>query len=170
MPISIRVRGDRADNQETAIAHLQAALTVFTHAEYPREWATAQRASATPFLAVSGARRARTGQSHCAYEAALSVFTRDTFPLQHMETARTLGRNLMEAREWQKAGPVHASAREAFLLLFGQGLEETETRALIAEAGPLFAEAAFAAAQQRGRPRARSSLRAKAGLGCWPSP
>jgi CHAT domain-containing protein len=54
----------------------------------------------------------------------------------------------MEAKEWQKAGSVHASAREAFLLLFGQGLEEAETRALIAEAGPLFAEAALAAVQR----------------------
>src|SRR6185503_18578313 len=83
-----------------------------------------------------------------AYQAALSVFTRDAFPLQHMETARSLARNFMEAKEWQKAGPVHASAREAFLLLFGQGLGEAETRALIAEAGPLFAEAALAAVQR----------------------
>ena len=144
-----RVRGDRADNQETAIAHLQAALTVFTHAEYPREWATAQRGIGD---VLAGRVRGEPGENRAkaiaAYEAALSIFTRDTFPLQHMETARSLARNLMEAKEWQKAGPVHASAREAFLLLFGQGLEETETRALIAEAGPLFAEAAFAAAQR----------------------
>ena len=98
---------------------------------------------------VSGASRATTGRKRsAAYEAALSVFTRDAFPLQHMETARSLARSLMEAKEWQKAGPVHASAREAFLLLFGQGLGEAETRALIAEAGPLFAEAALAAVQR----------------------
>jgi CHAT domain-containing protein len=76
------------------------------------------------------------------------VFTRDTYPLQHMGTARSLARNLMEAKEWQRAGPVHASAREAFLLLFGEGLEENQTRAIIAEAGPLFAEAALAAVQR----------------------
>jgi len=144
-----RVRGDRADNQEKAIAHLQAALTVFTREEYPREWATAMRGTgdvlADRVRGESGENRAR---AIAAYEAALSVFTRDTFPLQHMETARTLARNLMEAKEWQKAGRVHASAREAFLLLFGQGLEEAETRALIAEAGPLFAEAALAAVQR----------------------
>src|SRR6185295_7704866 len=34
-----------------------------------------------------------------------------------------------------------------FLLLFGQGLNEAEARDLIGEAGPLFAEAAFAAVQ-----------------------
>ncbi|HEU0060929.1 MAG TPA: CHAT domain-containing protein [Hyphomicrobiaceae bacterium] len=144
-----RLGGDRADNQETAAAHLQAALTVFTREAYPREWATAQRGTgdvlAERIRGEPGENRAR---AIAAYEAALSVFTRDTFPLQHMETARTLARNLMEAKEWQKAGRVHASAREAFLLLFGQGLEETETRALIAEAGPLFAEAAFAAVER----------------------
>ena len=54
--------------------------------------------------------------------------------------------------EWAKAGLAYASARDAFLLLFGQGLNDAEARDLIAEAGPLFAEAAFAAAQ-RGRAR-----------------
>ena len=144
-----RVRGDRADNQEKAITHLQAALTVFTREEYPREWATAQRGTGDVLAGrVRGEPSENRARAIASYEAALSVFTRDTFPLQHMETARTLARNFMEAKEWQKAGPVHASAREAFLLLFGQGLEEAETRTLIAEAGPLFAEAAFAAVQR----------------------
>jgi hypothetical protein len=39
----------------------------------------------------------------------------------------------------------YASAREAFLIMFGQGLNDAEARDLIAQAGPLFAEAAFAA-------------------------
>ena len=144
-----RVLGDQADNQEKAIAHLQAALTVFTREEYPREWATAQRGTGDVLAdRVRGEPGDNRAKATAAYEAALSVFTRDAFPLQHMETARSLARNLMEAKEWQKAGPVHASAREAFLLLFGQGLGEAETRALIAEAGPLFAEAALAAVQR----------------------
>jgi CHAT domain-containing protein/tetratricopeptide (TPR) repeat protein len=144
-----RIRGDRADNQEKAIAHLEAALTVFTREKYPREWATAQRGTGDVLAdRVRGEPGENRARAIAAYEAALSVFTRDTFPLQHMETARALARNYMEAKEWQKAGPVHASAREAFLLLFGQGLEEVETRALIAEAGPLFSEAALAAVQR----------------------
>jgi CHAT domain-containing protein/tetratricopeptide (TPR) repeat protein len=144
-----RIRGDRADNQEKAIAHLEAALTVFIREKYPREWATAQRGTGDVLAdRVRGEPGENRSRAIAAYEAALSVFTRDTFPLQHMETARALARNYMEAKEWQKAGPVHASAREAFLLLFGQGLEEVETRALIAEAGPLFSEAALAAVQR----------------------
>jgi len=144
-----RVHGDRADNQEQAIAHLEAALTVFTREQYPREWATAQRGIGDVLAdRIRGTPSENRARAIAAYEAALSVFTRDIFPLQHMETARTLARNLMEAKEWQQAGRVQASAREAFLLLFGQGLEETETRALIAEAGPLFAESALAAVQR----------------------
>ena len=147
--MSIASAVSAADNQEKAIAHLQAALTVFTREEYPREWATAQRGTGDVLAdRVRGASGDNRAGATAAYEAALSVFTRDAFPLQHMETARSLARNFMEAKEWQKAAPVHASAREAFLLLFGQGLGEAETRALIAEAGPLFAEAAFAAVQR----------------------
>src|SRR6185436_16125039 len=60
---------------------------------------------------------------------------------------RLLGRVLAETHAWRKAGLAYAGARDAFLLLFGQGLNEAEARDLIGEAGPLFAEAAFAAVQ-----------------------
>ena len=73
------------------------------------------------------------------------MFQRDVDPRQHLRTSRLLARTLAEGGEWHKAAPHFASAREAFLLLFGEGLEEAETRALIGEAGPMFAEAAFAA-------------------------
>src|SRR5262249_46463830 len=49
--------------------------------------------------------------------------------------------------DWQKARAVLGSAREAFLILFGQGLDEAEARNLIEQAQDLFAEAAFCAAQ-----------------------
>ncbi len=47
-----------------------------------------------------------------------------------------------------KPGSPGAGAREAFLLLFGQGLEEDDARTLVADAGPMFAEAAFAAVER----------------------
>ena len=73
------------------------------------------------------------------------MFQRNVDPRQHLRTSRLLARTLAEGGEWHKAAPHFASAREAFLLLFGEGIEEAETRALIGEAGPMFAEAAFAA-------------------------
>src|SRR4029077_19006599 len=59
-----------------------------------------------------------------------------------------LGRAFLETGEYSKAGLAYAHARDAFLLLAGKGLEKAGARNLIAEAGPLFAEAAFVALQQ----------------------
>ena len=144
-----RMRGVRADNQDRAIKHFEAALTVFTRETHPEQWAVTQHnlgnALANHIRRERGENRIR---AIAAYEAALSVFTRDAFPRDHLRTSRLLARLLLEAREWHKAAPHHASAREAFLLLFGQGLDETETRVMIGEAGPLFAEAAFAAIER----------------------
>jgi CHAT domain-containing protein/tetratricopeptide (TPR) repeat protein len=144
-----RIRGDRPDNQEKAISYFQAALTVFTQEAFPRQWATTQRASGNAYSdRILGDRTGNRGKAIAAYEAALSVFTRDALPFDHMLTGRLLGRAFLEAGENSKAGLAYANARDAFLLLFGQGLEEAGARNLIAEAGPLFAEAAFVALQQ----------------------
>ena len=143
-----RIRGDRADNLEKAIAPLEAALTVRTREALPREWALTQDNLANAYQTrIRGDRADNLEKAIAAYEAALTVRTREALPRDHLRTARLLGAALIEARQWAKAGSAYASARDAFLLLFGQGLNEAEARDLIAEAGPLFAEAAFAAAQ-----------------------
>ena len=54
----------------------------------------------------------------------------------------------LDAGDYNKAGQAFASAREAFLVLLGPGIEEADAKALLADAGPLFADAAFAAAQR----------------------
>ena len=144
-----RIRGDRADNQETALAHLQAALTTVSREASPLQWAKAQRVAGDAYADRNrGERASNRGHAIAAYEAALTVFTAEAHPRDHMLTARQLARVLSEAGEFRKAGPIYASARDAFLVLFGQGLDEAEARALIAGAGPLFAEAAFAALQR----------------------
>ena len=73
------------------------------------------------------------------------------------------GKNLLEARDWHKAGLACASARDTFLLLFGEGINDAEARDLIAEAGYMFAQAAFAAAQRGATLRPRSRLPAREG-------
>ena len=154
----VRASGERADNQEQAISHLDAALTVFTRSGFPMEWGRAQSALGN---AYSGRIRGLPGINRelaiAAYEAALSVFTRDAFPREHLRTGRALGHVLLQAGNWQEASSVHTSAREAFLLLFGQGFDEVEARSLIADAGPLFAEAALGAVE-RGAPEAAVAL------------
>src|SRR5262249_38686463 len=66
----------------------------------------------------------------------------------HLQTGQLLGWALIKAKNWQRARAVLAGARAAFLVLFGQGLDEAEASDLISQAQALFAEAAFAAAQQ----------------------
>lgn len=144
-----RIRGDRADNQEKAIEHLQAALTVFSPEGFPQPWAKTQTILGNAYAdRIRDKRAGNLEKAAAAYAAALSVFTRQAFPLDHMTTAQRLGRVLLEAKEWHKAGVAQTSARDAFLLLFGQGLDEDEARGLISSAGPLFAEAAFGALQR----------------------
>ncbi|MBO0763063.1 MAG: PDZ domain-containing protein, partial [Hyphomicrobiaceae bacterium] len=143
-----RVRGERADNLEQAIAAFQAAITITTREALPREWAQTQNNLGNAYAdRIRGERADNLEQAIAAYQAALTVFTREVLPRDHLRTARLAGSALLEARKWSKAGVALASARDAFLLLFGQGLNEAEARDLITRAGPLFSEAAYAAAQ-----------------------
>jgi len=153
-----RVSGEPGDNQEHAIAHLDVALSVFTRTGYPMEWARAQSALGNAYSARQrGLQGINRELAIAAYEAALSVFTRDAFPQEHLRTARALGHVLLQAGNWQEAGAAHTSARDAFLLLFGQGFDDAGASSLIADAGPMFAEAALGALE-RGAPDAAIAL------------
>ena len=145
-----RMRGNDADNQEKAIASFEAALGVFTRDATPQQWAQARHNLGKAYAdRIQGERGGNRQKAIASFEAALTVFTRDAAPLDHLRTSRLLGRVLLESGEWTRVAPIHASAREAFLLLFGQGVSEAEAAALITDAGPLFADAAFAALQRR---------------------
>ena len=144
-----RTRGERSSNQEKAIAYFEGALTVFTKEGFPQQWAMTQRSAGNAYSGrIQGEPAVNLQKAIAAYEAALSIFTRDAVPFDHMLTARFLGRTLLEAGEARKAGLAYANARDAFQLLFSQGLEEAGARNLLAEAGPLFSEAAYAAVQR----------------------
>lgn len=142
-----RLQGSRADNFEQAIKAFEAALTVFAAAS-PQDWATTQGNLGLAYASrIRGSRPENLEQAIKAYEAALTVHTAAAFPRDHLRTGHSLGQALSEKREWHAAGEAYATAREAFLILFGQGIEEAESRDLIAEAGSMFAEAAYAEAE-----------------------
>ena len=143
-----RIRGDPADNVEKAIEALNRVLTVATREALPFRWAQTQDNLAVAYQRrIRGERADNLKKAIIAYEAALTVRTPDALPREHLRTARFLGGVWLEAGEWHRAALAFGSAREAFRLLFGQGLNDAEARDLIAEAGSLFAEAAFSAAQ-----------------------
>jgi CHAT domain-containing protein len=143
------IRADRADNLEKAIAAYEAVLTVRTREALPYDWAVTQHNLAQAYRnRIRGDRADNLEKAIAAYEAALTVFTREAVPPHHLQTGQLLGSLLIDKRDWHKARVVLTSARAAFLVLFGQGLDEAEARNLIDEAEALFPEAAYAAAQE----------------------
>ena len=143
-----RIRGERADNLERAIAAHEAALTVRTREALPREWAETQSNLGVAYeTRIRGERAGNLEKAITAYEAALTVTTREALPRDHLRIGQQLGGVLSEGRAWRRADQAYASARDAFLLLFGQGLNEAGAQNLIGAAGLLFAEAAFAAVE-----------------------
>lgn len=143
-----RIRGERADNIELAISAFEAALAVQTKQAFPREWALTQANLGETFrLRLRGEPAENRERAIAALEAALTVRTREAFPFNHLQTARLLGEVLIEKADWGKAREVLSGAREAFQLLFAQGLDEMEARELIATAGPLFSTLAYVSAQ-----------------------
>ena len=145
---TLRLQGVGAENIERAIVAAEEALSIFTREEFPKEWADNQYALAMAHAQRALGRRAdNLDKALAAFEAALTVLTRGAFPREHLRTARQHGRTLIERSRWEGASVAYESARDAFLTLFGLGLEEAEAQALIAEAGPLFAESAYVALQ-----------------------
>lgn len=145
---SNRFRGDRADNLEKAINRLEAALTVRTREAYPVDWASTQESLGYVYsIRVRGQQDSNLERAVAAYEASLTVRTSGAMPRDHLRTLRQLGGVFLQQGDRQKAKAAYAGARDTFLLLIGQGLNDAEARDLIGQAGPLFSEAAFVAIQ-----------------------
>jgi hypothetical protein len=109
---------------------------------------------------IRGERSANLKKAFVGYETALGVLTRNAFPRDHLQTARLLAGASLLVGDWHKAGLAAATARDAFLVLYGQGLDEAGAESLIESAGALFADAAYAAAQ-RGEASAALALAAE---------
>jgi hypothetical protein len=142
-------RGDRAGNLEKAIDAYEAALTILTREALPDEWADVQHLLSIAYeKRLNGDKSANLRQAIAAAEAALTVRTRAARPHDHLLSARLLGQVLLEAKDWRRAGAAYASARDTFLLLFGQGVNEADAGSLIADAGYMFAQAAYAGVER----------------------
>ena len=96
---------------------------------------------------IQGSRAENLEAAIKVFEAALTVYTREASPRDHLQTAKNLAETWIERNDWAQALPVLADARETFLLLFGEGVDETEAGDVISRAGPLFAYLAYAQAK-----------------------
>ena len=143
-----RIQGGRAENIEAAIKAYEAALTVRTREAFPQDWAMTQNNLGNAYRdRVQGSRAENLETAIKALEAALTVYTREASPRDRLQTAKNLAETWIERDDWTQAQPVLADARETFLLLFGEGVDETEAGDVIARAGPLFAYLAYAQAK-----------------------
>ena len=145
-----RIRGNPADNLDKAIGTLEAAVAVAGRAPAYAEILTAsQRNLGRAYLVRFRGERADNLKRAIAYlDASLERAGAHTLRSDEHVFARELGEALVEIGEWDKASKAYARAREDFLLLFGAGLNEAQTRSVLTGAHNLFAEAAFVAAQQ----------------------
>jgi CHAT domain-containing protein/tetratricopeptide (TPR) repeat protein len=128
-----------------AIRPFEAALTVFNPGTTPKEWALAQGSLGTAYMASPDAGPDRFEAATKAFRAALTVFTRDVYPRDHLWYSTKLGEALSSKQDWTAAAETFSSAREAFLVLFGEGVDEAEADDLAASAGRLFPDSAYAA-------------------------
>ena len=154
-----RILGDPSDNLEQAIAAYQSALRVFTPAGLPQQWATCENNLGIAYVGrLRGAHADNLVAAVAAFRLALTVRSPEALPREHLQTGRALGNALLEQRDWNGARAALDSARDAFLLLFGEGLDADAARELITEAGPLFEEDAYVTAASGNLPDALGVL------------
>jgi CHAT domain-containing protein len=88
---SNRIRGDRADNIERAIATYSNVLTVYTRDTFPQDWAETQNNLAMPYInRIRGDRAENIEQAISCCQAALLVRTQQAFPQDWAETQNNL--------------------------------------------------------------------------------
>jgi hypothetical protein len=110
---------------------------VFAREHLPQLWATTQDNLGAAYQDRIRGDRADNLEKAIAYlEASLTVRTREALPRDHLVTAQLLGLALMEKRDWHKARAALAGARAAFLVLFGQGLDDVVNPASLCLSSP----------------------------------
>ena len=108
-----RIRGERAENQERALGHFQAAQEVYTRAAFPLDWALARRNEGRVYVQrATGDRRANFDQALACYQDVLSVYTRDAQPREWSSTQSLFGNVYQDqVRAGLAADPSAASER-----------------------------------------------------------
>jgi CHAT domain-containing protein/tetratricopeptide (TPR) repeat protein len=143
-----RVAGDRGQNLECAAEVLEAVLQARAIDTDPHRRAATQTVLGLAHLTMAEElkRHSLTAAVAC-FDAALTVRTRDAHPRDHLLTARLLARAHTWSGNLPAARSAYEPAREAFVQLFAEGLNEVEARDLLMEAGSLYMEGAFASAK-----------------------
>ncbi|MBP0019557.1 MAG: tetratricopeptide repeat protein, partial [Cyanobacteria bacterium SBLK] len=95
-----RIRGDRADNLENAIAAYELALQVYTPSAFPEDWARTQHNIANAYREqIGGERKNNLERAISTYRLAAEVFTRDAYPYKWAINQSTLAEALTQRAE-----------------------------------------------------------------------
>ncbi|MEZ2317580.1 MAG: CHAT domain-containing protein, partial [Microcoleus sp.] len=88
---SDRIRGEKAENIELAIAFYTAALTIYTLDAFPEKWAMTQNNLATAYSdRIRGEKAENIELAIAFYTAALTIYTLDAFPEKWAATQENL--------------------------------------------------------------------------------
>jgi CHAT domain-containing protein len=99
-----RIRGEKAENIEMAIASYTAALEVRTRDAFPQDWARMQNNLATAYgNRIRGEKAENIESAIASCTAALSVRTRDAFPEKWAQTQNNLANAYSERIRGEKA-------------------------------------------------------------------
>ncbi|MGD1938922.1 MAG: tetratricopeptide repeat protein, partial [Cyanophyceae cyanobacterium] len=110
-----RIRGERGDNIEEAIAACQQALEVRTREAFPEQWAMTQNNLANAYCdRVRGERGENIEEAIAAYQRALEVRTREAFPEQWAQTQLNLGSAYRKKNETEQAIAAYKQAQEVY--------------------------------------------------------
>ena len=139
-----RIRGERAENLEQAIAHYQQVLEVMTRQAMPLEWATTMNNLANSYRnRIRGERVGNLEQAIAHYQQALELFTVDRFPNDHRRTQRNLGNLHFGEKNWSQAHAAYAASIEAGAALLASAYTEVGRRAEVGETARLYAQDAY---------------------------
>jgi tetratricopeptide (TPR) repeat protein len=131
---SNRIRGEKAENLEKAIAFYQEALEVRTRDAFPVEWAGTQNNLAIAYLyRIRGEKAENLEKAIAFYQEALKVRTREAFPQDHTDTLFNLGLAYQDAEKWQDAYDTFSAGINAAESLREEILSGDESKQKLAE-------------------------------------
>jgi tetratricopeptide (TPR) repeat protein len=109
-----RIRGDKAQNLERAIAGYENALCIRTETDFPVDWATTQNNLAKAYSdRIRGDKAENLERAIACYQAALTIYTPQDDPINCLNTSRGLGYLSFKQSNWQLAIDAYSQGVEA---------------------------------------------------------
>ncbi|MEG3969683.1 tetratricopeptide repeat protein, partial [Microcoleus sp. T2B6] len=101
---SDRIRGEKAENLERAIAAYQASLEIYTREAFPEDWARSQNNLGNAYRnRIRGEKADNLERVIAASLASLEIYTREAFPFEWARSQNNLGNAYLDRIRGEKA-------------------------------------------------------------------